>query len=151
MSLVVDYVTEEVTRQGHDVTVLDGIERVAWMLEAWCYALRPDMPRPEITDAIALGSIVEQHLNREGIRRCGVMVGSRVCPRPERVMDLLTVLWQQRDIITPLEFYKGFEEIHPFVDGNGRTGKVLLNWLAGTLLKPVFPPADLWGRPIRNP
>lgn len=35
--------------------------------------------------------------------------------------------------------------------GNGRTGKILLNWLNGTLLNPIFPPADFWGRPIQNP
>lgn len=41
----------------------------------------------------------------------------------------------------PLEFYKAFEEIHPF----------MLNWLRGSLLMPVFPPADLFGERISNP
>lgn len=28
--------------------------------------------------------------------------------------------------------------IHPFYDGNGRTGKILHNWLLGTLDDPVL-------------
>jgi len=51
----------------------------------------------------------------------------------------------------PLEAYKEFEYIHPFADGNGRTGKIILNWLSDTLRTPFFPPADLFGYPITNP
>jgi hypothetical protein len=28
---VIDYVVEEVRRQGHDITILDGIQRVGWI------------------------------------------------------------------------------------------------------------------------
>lgn len=42
------------------------------------------------------------------------------------------------------EFYFQFEEIHPFVDGNGRSGKILYNYLNGTLESPIMPPS-FWG------
>lgn len=42
------------------------------------------------------------------------------------------------------EFYFQYEEIHPFRDGNGRTGKILYNYLKGTLDNPVMPP-NFWG------
>ena len=70
---------------------------------------------------------------------------------------LVERLWQQIDAVIPVqerldnkaafagsntmtadEFYLEFEMIHPFGDGNGRTGKVLHNWLLGTLDKPVL-------------
>jgi fido (protein-threonine AMPylation protein) len=53
--------------------------------------------------------------------------------------------------MAPLEAYVEYEEIHPFVDSNGRTGKIILNYLNGTLLDPIFPPNDIWGDWISNP
>jgi hypothetical protein len=55
---VIDYVREEVTRQRHDVTQLGGIRRVAWMLDAWAYALAEfnvRSPKPTLDHAIELG------------------------------------------------------------------------------------------------
>ncbi len=150
-SPVVSYVTEEVWRQGHDITAKDGLERVSWMLEAWCEAIRlAKIGKPTIFVARTLGCLVEP-IKNEGFRKVDVRVGAQFCPPPERIYGLLQTLFEQHDIITPMEFYKGFEEIHPFVDGNGRTGKILLNWLNNTLHDPIFPPIDLWGHPIRNP
>jgi Fic family protein len=151
-ALVIQYVTEEVQRQGHDTETLDGIERVGWMLNAWAYALEQVRLRPPSWhDAWKLGTLVESHVNEKGWRRVGVIVGGRLCPPFDHVPDLIRKLFDKRDTLAPLEFYKAFEEVHPFGDGNGRTGKILLNWLNGTLLAPIFPPDDLWGRPIRNP
>lgn len=151
MPAVIEYVTEEVGRQGHDVTTLDGIERVGWMLQAWAYALDSSSCKPEFGDAVILGKLVEPIKNGNGIRLSNVRVGSRRCPDYDKVPALLAHLLARRDTLKPLEFYKEFELIHPFVDGNGRTGKVLLNWLNRTLLRPVFPPDDFWGHPILNP
>lgn len=148
---VVAYVTEEVSRQGHDVRTLDGLQRVGWMLDGWSYALGQLPIGPMLRDAISIGQRVEPIKNKHGARTVGVRVGSRVCPPHDRVLYLLDQLWQQRSALSPLEFYKEFEEVHPFVDGNGRTGKIILNWLNGTLLDPIFPPSNLWGREIRNP
>ncbi len=148
---VIEYITEEVTRQQHDVTQLDGIQRVGWMLAAWSYALSNAHRKPTIDDAILLGQLIEPDKNRNGLRRVNVRVGTRPCPHFIRVQEMLQELFDARDTLTPLEFYKRFEEVHPFVDGNGRSGKCLLAWLRGNLQAPEFPPADLFGEPIRNP
>ncbi len=162
---VVEYVTEEVERQGHDTTTLDGIERVGWMLEAWVVAMRKagwrHEVRPTVMDALKLGKLVERQKNKHGIRVTGVYVhvpvsaeypeGIKRFPKAEDVPGLLDDLFRLVHEFKPLEFYREFLNIHPFIDGNGRTGKILLNWLAGTMYDPIFPPNDFWGHPMRNP
>lgn len=152
---VIEYCTEEVERQGHNVRLLDGIERVRWMLQAWAYALAFAHSNPGCAptkeSAIRIGQFIEPHANEKGIRTCHVIVGAHSPPRYEHIESMLDALFQRVEELAPMDFYKEFEHIHPFTDGNGRTGKVLLNWLNGSLLNPIFPPADLFGRPIRNP
>jgi len=148
-----DYIQEEVRRQGHNIEQDDGHLRIAWMWEAWCFAsalwVRGQM-YPSVDNIAALGFFCEQHENAKGFRGVGVMVGDRRCPPaqevPERVARLVTLTH-----LDPLEFYKEFELIHPFVDGNGRVGKILLNWLNNTLDAPIFPPSDFWGHETVNP
>ena len=148
---VIEYVTEEVERQGHNTLALDGIERVTWMLRAWCFALRSKYRAPTVDDLVLIGRLIEPIKNEDRIRRCGVRVGSKICPDYVLVPGMLDELWARSGQLAPLEFYRELLTIHPFVDGNGRSGKVILNWLNGTLLSPIFPPDDFWGSPIRNP
>lgn len=150
---VIEYCTEEVRRQGHDVTFVDGIIRVSWMLRAWVAAIESNLLgyKPELSDVLNIGKIVESVKNKNGFRRCYVRVGFNSCPPPNEIADRLERLFQNRDDMPPLEFYREFELIHPFADGNGRTGKILLNWLNGTLLDPIFPPTNFWGERTVNP
>jgi Fic/DOC family protein len=149
---VPDYIREEVRRQGHNLSdPHDGGRRVEWMAFAWERArtLCAARKRPWLADVVELGRMVEPEKNASGIRLCGVRVGARACLPPHLVPRALENLVNSQ--LGPLAWYKEFETIHPFIDGNGRTGKILLNWLAGTLETPFFPPADLFGYPITNP
>ena len=74
-------------------------------------------------------------------RRDGVKAGGRVCPSPIHIERLMSEYWHpklQAEIQsfsgTPEEaleiawnIHHAFEYIHPFADGNGRTGRLLLN------------------------
>ena len=91
---VIEYCTEEVQRQGHDIALLDGIQRIGWMLDGWSYALVNVADRmPNMGDAVSLGMRVEVKKNANGIRNCLVRVGDRSCPRPDEVHRLLNRLF----------------------------------------------------------
>lgn len=150
-SPVILYVTEEVNRQGHNIYLPDGWLRVSWMLNAWCYAWPARFKDPTIQQIEDVGKKVEPIQNITGFRVCDVSVGDHRPPPWQDVRRLLEALWPAMPDMSPLEFYRRFELIHPFRDGNGRTGKILLNWINGTLDVPVFPPNDIFGPTISNP
>lgn len=64
-------------------------------------------------------------------------VGKTTC----RASGLRKLKRRGRNIITkPARFHIEFEGIHPFIDGNGRTGRLLVN---PELMKTGYPPIDI--------
>lgn len=116
---VADYIREEVQRQGHNLAVQsDGGNRVRWMTNAWKWAQLQVRQRglgckPNIDDAEHIGTMIEPGRNIIGFRVSGVRVGLRVCPDPADVVRLLSHLFSAVDELSPLEWYKQFELIHP--------------------------------------
>ncbi len=80
-------------------------------------------------------------------RDCEVRIaGSRhVPPKPEDVpkllQDLFKEFYAERKNLHPVELasllHNRFVNIHPFTDGNGRTARLLMNWI---LIRNNFPP-----------
>ncbi len=150
---VIEYITEEVRRQGHNLNVpSDGMERVKGMISAWQYAMAMSATgfKPRLTDITVIGSLIEPIKNMTGLRKIPVRVTWQMCPDPKLVQLMLENLCEHGQSLAPLDFYRRLMEIHPFVDGNGRTGKVVLNWMNGSLAAPIFPPEDFWGSEVRG-
>lgn len=93
-------------------------------------------------DRLFVGDILNVHKNimmnlrpdiAGKIRNCYVTVGGRSCPHPEFVEDLLDdwVFTYGKGVKTAAhakQSHIDFERIHPFEDGNGRTGRLLWLW-----------------------
>lgn len=82
--------------------------------------------------------IGKKHYDSENGKYIGMEIIRR-CPKPESLTHLMKEYWDslgelaenptvtQEDL---LENHSYFEWIHPFIDGNGRVGRLLLNWLS---------------------
>lgn len=116
---------------------------------------------------IRLGMAVEPLENIKGIRRTPITIGGEV-REPTRLAERLDTLIEAYydDRLNPEMlvkdaasmanwkgykkykkantaediFYYEYEQIHPFVDGNGRSGKILYNYLLDSMDHPKLPP-----------
>lgn len=116
-----------------------GEMSVARMVKAYSFALFHNLCGFDAHDVLTLGLMVEPMQNRNGFRKTPITVGEEVIGWqniPRQVENLCSA----QDTLTPAEWFYEFERIHPFVDGNGRTGQILFNLLSGTLSKPTLAP-----------
>ena len=117
-------------RETYEATNLSRVIKYLWT--------RPDLSLSienfELLHRMLLGGINDDYAGR--IRRTGeyVCVGWHVAPPPERVkpmLDELIARYRNNDQAYFLgniaEFHLQFETIHPFCDGNGRIGRLLIN------------------------
>ncbi len=91
-------------------------------------------------------SLLENIDVRKGYRTTDVRVlrsnfDATPAPYVKTDMNLLLKWYEKNKSLHPLAlatiFHHKFEKIHPFMDGNGRTGRMLLNYI---LIKNNFPP-----------
>lgn len=127
-----------------------GEESVAWMVAGWRYAMLNADRRPANDDVLRLGAMVEPRKNKDGFRQVPVRIGWDVKGDWRLVPTQMQNLIEAMDTLSPAEWFYEYEDVHPFRDGNGRTGQILFNWLNGTLAEPTWAP-NFWQDDRRTP
>jgi Fic family protein len=107
-------------------------QEVTQSLTAWDYLIL--QPILTIERVLETHRLVMKNFPSKGpgkIRSVVVYVGNRICPPPYNVPYLLNDwVTDMRGYVSldPKAMHVRFEKIHPFLDGNGRTGRMLMWW-----------------------
>lgn len=117
-------------RESNLIEGVDEIDEDRRSLRAWNWLCK----QPFLTLEVVLKlhhKIMRRKLGCEAgrLRTCNVYVGNRTCPHYDLVPQLLHYwLHGYAKVLSPEKAHVEFEKIHPFVDGNGRTGRMIMNW-----------------------
>lgn len=140
---------------SRDITLREAYE--AKNLASVIAYIRLQAPKEEINKEIILlvhkmliGNIEDTIAGKFRQKDEYVRVGTHIAPGPEHIQHLIDMLITDyisdtNNFITDkiAHFHLEFERIHPFNDGNGRIGRVLINYL---LLHEDFSPITIFNK-----
>ena len=114
-----------------------GEEGLNDSIKAFVYLMQVSVPLTQ-KHILKTHRLLMQNLNPEiagKIRNCLVTVGGKFCPRVDEIPHLMSRFLEivntkrKEDIENYCKLsHIYFENMHPFEDGNGRVGRLLLNW-----------------------
>jgi hypothetical protein len=113
---------------------------VGHLCDAWLYLSTQPDKRITSDTILTLGAFVEPVVNAKGFRTLPVHFTNGDVISASNIAYQVNNLCEYSNVLSPLQWYTEFEKIHPFLDGNGRVGSLMFNFLSDTLDEPVTPP-----------
>lgn len=133
---IIKFCSEECERQQ------SGEISIYNMCRAWILAKAQTLPTKSFI--LDLAGVIEPEKNAGGFRKTPITIDGQVAGiHPDNISHAINGLVDAMltfGSIEPPEVYQEFESIYPFLDGNGRVGTILYNFLKGTLDTPTIPP-----------
>ena len=113
---------------------IEGINRVPLPEEIWAHERFLVLDSIGLVDLEAFVNVVQPGATLRRRLGMNVRVGDHIAPPggpdiEERLNDLLNTA--TRDEADPYKTHLGYERLHPFMDGNGRSGRALWLWMMG--------------------
>lgn len=148
----IDFDIKKYIKASNEIEGIYSEEEDAQSLLAWAYLEKLDTLSH--ADIMRVQKIITLHQddlqpNQRGYYRgmagniTNVSVGGRLAPDYSYVEDLMRKWLDDVPYMTPLVSHIRFEAIHPFVDGNGRTGRMLYWYICKRRgIKPYYYNAD---------
>lgn len=121
-------------RNSNLIEGIDDSLQDARSLDAWDWLIKQKKITATVLLDLHRGITIDQLSEKESghFRTVNVSVGGRLCPAPYLAVELtynwLADLRGHWKTLDPKTMHIRFEKIHPFVDGNGRTGRMLMWW-----------------------
>lgn len=125
----------DVQKYIHESNLIEGIKNPKednQSLIAWTYLVdKRTITIPILLEVHRLITVNQLTRKEAGhFRNFDVMIGGRICPEPF-IAEQLIHNWVKDFVehwktLDPIEMHVRFEKAHPWMDGNGRSGRMLL-------------------------
>lgn len=127
-----DYDIAKYIAESNLIESVTDPKEITQSMHAWDFLMKHEGPltMDVVLDlhGIIMKYMLPAHRGGAGsLRINNVTVGGRLCPHYNEVKDMLDA-WLAEPNADPKTNHIDFEHIHPFIDGNGRTGRMLMWW-----------------------